>query len=279
MGKGKQFKRPSAPPSATAESAAVGSPYWLFGVHPVEAALRNPHRRPHRLLHTAEAAAHQAALLQVAKTRPQGAPRLESVDREALGRLLPPGAVHQGVALLAEPLPPVDIYEVCDTLADAEEAALLVLDQVTDPHNVGAILRSAAAFGARAVICTERHAAAETGVLAKAASGALELVPLVAVTNLARAMETLKEAGVWCVGLAAEAGQTIAAANLTGKTAIVLGAEGSGLRRLTRAHCDLLVRLPTQGPIAQLNVSNAAAVALYELARTRPHLPAPTAGG
>jgi len=282
MGKGKRFRRPSAPPPASdsaPNAVAVGSPYWLFGVHPVEAALRNPRRRPHRLLHTAEAATHHGDLLQLAKARPQGAPRLEPVEREPPARLLPPGAVHQGLALLAEPLPTVDVYEVCDGLADAAQAALLVLDQVTDPHNVGAILRSAAAFGARAVICTERHAAAETGVLAKAASGALELVPLVAVTNLARAMETLKEAGVWCVGLAAEAEQTIAAANLTGKTAIVLGAEGSGLRRLTREHCDLLVRLPTAGPIAHLNVSNAAAVALYELARQRAQLPAPTARG
>jgi 23S rRNA (guanosine2251-2'-O)-methyltransferase len=282
MGKGKQFRRPSvAPPSpdSAPQAAGVGSPYWLFGVHPIEAALRNPRRRAHRLLHTAEAAAHHATLLQLAKARLEGAPRLEPVDREALTRLLPPGAVHQGLALLAEPLPPVDIYEVCDGLADAQQAALLVLDQVTDPHNVGAILRSAAAFGVRAVICTERHAAAETGVLAKAASGALELVPLVAVGNLARAMEILKEAGIWCIGLAAEAGQTIAAADLTGKTAIVLGAEGSGLRRLTREHCDLLVRLPTAGAIAHLNVSNAAAVALYELARQRPQLPAPATAG
>jgi len=266
MGKGKQFRRSPPPPTAP-ESPGVGSPYLLFGAHPVEAALRNPRRRPHRLLHTAEAAAHHGALLQLAKARSPGAPRLEPVDREALGRLLPPGAVHQGLALLAEPLPAVDIYEVCDGLADAEQAALLVLDQVTDPHNVGAILRSAAAFGARAVICTERHAAAETGVLGKAASGALELVPLVAVTNLARTLETLKEAGLWCVGLAAEAGSVIAEADLAAKTAIVLGAEGTGLRRLTREHCDLLVRLPTAGPITHLNVSNAAAVALYELTR------------
>ncbi len=275
MGKGKQFRRPSAPPPSpeSPKATGVGSPYWLFGVHPVEAALRNPRRRPHRLLHTTEAAAHHAALLQLAQARPQGAPRLESVDRDAFARLLPPGAVHQGLALLAEPLPAVDIYEVCDGLAEARQVALLVLDRVTDPHNVGAILRSAAAFGARAVICTERHAAAETGVLAKAASGALEAVPLVAVTNLARALETLKEAGLWCVGLAAEAEQAIAAADLTGKIAIVLGAEGSGLRRLTREHCDLLVRLPTAGPIAHLNVSTAAAVALYELARQSARLP------
>jgi 23S rRNA (guanosine2251-2'-O)-methyltransferase len=171
------------------------------------------------------------------------------------------------LAVLADPLPPLDIEEICAGLAAADQAVLVVLDQVTDPHNVGAILRSAAAFGAHAVICTERHAAAETGTLAKAASGALEHVPLVVITNLVRAMERLKRADVWCVGLAAEAPQTLAAADLTGKTAIVLGAEGSGLRRLTREHCDLLVRLPTQGPIAQLNVSNAAAVALYELAR------------
>jgi len=272
MGKGKEFRRSSAPLPA-ADSVALGSPYWLFGVHPVEAALGNPRRRLHRLLHTVEAAAHHAGLLQAAKTRPQGAPRLEPADREALARLLPPGAVHQGLALQAEPLPAVDIYEVCDGLAEVEQAALLVLDQVTDPHNVGAILRSAAAFGARAVICTERHAAAETGTLAKAASGALELVPLVAVTNLARAMETLKEAGAWCVGLAAEAEQAIGDAGLAAKTAIVLGAEGSGLRRLTREHCDLLVRLPTAGPLAHLNVSNAAAVALYERARQSAGLP------
>jgi 23S rRNA (guanosine2251-2'-O)-methyltransferase len=187
--------------------------------------------------------------------------------------------VHQGLALLAEPLSPVDIYEVCDDLADLSQAALVLLDQITDPHNVGAILRSAAAFGARAVICTERHAAAETGVLAKAASGALEHVPLVAVTNLARAMQILKEAGVWCAGLAANAPQTLAEARLIGKIAIALGAEGRGLRRLTREHCDMLLRLPTAGPIAQLNVSNAAAIALYELARNRPHLPSRNTGG
>jgi 23S rRNA (guanosine2251-2'-O)-methyltransferase len=279
MGKRKQFRRSWAPAAADDEPPRVGSPYWLFGIHPVEAALANPRRRLHRLLATSEAASQHAALVQQARARPQGAPRLETTGREVLDRQLPAGSVHQGLALLAEPLSPVDIYEVCDDLADLSQAALVLLDQITDPHNVGAILRSAAAFGARAVICTERHAAAETGVLAKAASGALEHVPLVAVTNLARAMQILKEAGVWCAGLAANAPQTLAEARLIGKIAIALGAEGRGLRRLTREHCDMLLRLPTAGPIAQLNVSNAAAIALYELARNRPHLPSRNTGG
>src|SRR5215471_10259223 len=249
MGKRKQFRHAAGRTAMPAggESAAVGSPYWLFGVHPVAAALRNPRRRLHRLAHTPEAAAHHPEIVELAGARAAGAPRLESAAREALDRLLPPGAVHQGLALLAEPLPAIDLFEICDDLAAVDQAALVV---------------------------TERHAAAESGILAKAASGALEHVPVVGVTNLARALETIKEAGVWCMGLAAEAGQTLAAATLAGKVAIVLGAEGAGLRRLTRERCDLLVRLPTGGPIADLNVSNAAAVALYELARRRPELPA-----
>jgi 23S rRNA (guanosine2251-2'-O)-methyltransferase len=175
--------------------------------------------------------------------------------------------VHQGVAALVEPLPDFEIEDVIAAAGDRANATIVVLDQVTDPHNVGAILRSAAAFGALAVLLTERHAAPETGVLAKAASGGLDVTPLVRVANLARAMEQLKEAGFWCVGLAGEADRTLAQANLTGKIALCLGAEGPGLRRLTREHCDLLAKLPTSGPIGHLNVSNAAAVALYELAR------------
>jgi len=225
-------------------------------------ALRNPARRIRRLVATA------AALSELPSTGPAGL-TIERFEPAALSALLLPGAVHQGLAALVEPLPMVDLPSLIEDAA-AETARLVVLDQVTDPHNVGAILRSAAAFEAAGVILTERHAAPESGVLAKAASGALDHVPLVRVVNLARAIEALKQAGFWCLGLAGEAETSLAEARPAGRVALVLGAEGSGLRRLTREHCDQLVRLPTTGPIDQLNVSNAAAVALYELVRTAP---------
>lgn len=233
----------------------------MFGHHAVAAALANPRRRIHQIVATAEAA---AAIRRGDRT---DLPAIEAAEREALDRLLGRDAVHQGLAARVSPLPDVDIYEICDLARSREKASLVVLDQVTDPHNVGAILRSAAAFGAIGVLLTERHAAPESGTLAKAASGALEHVPLVRVTNLARAMEELKEAGFWCLGLAAEGRQTLAELKPGGRIALCLGAEGSGLRRLTRDHCDALVRLPTSGPIGHLNVSNAAAISLYELVR------------
>jgi 23S rRNA (guanosine2251-2'-O)-methyltransferase len=220
-----------------------------------------------RLVALADAAAELRALVGAAAARlPFGAP--EVLDRRALELLLPQGAVHQGMALAAEPLPARDIDDVLDGISTASGPQIIVLlDQVSDPHNIGAILRSAAAFAARAVVMPEHGAPPVTGVLAKAASGALEAVPLLRVTNLARTLDRLKEAGFWCLGLEQGADKTLAEIDAGNRVALVLGAEGGGLRRLTRERCDLLARLPTRGEPASLNVSNAAAIALYELSR------------
>lgn len=246
-----------------ADSSPGHAAAWIYGLHATAAVLANPRRQIRRLVATPD------GVERLRRESPGVTP--EIVDRQTLERILPPGAVHQGVAVEAERLEPPGLAEILSGAADA--AIVVVLDQVTDPHNVGAVLRSAAAFGARAVLQTEHSAPGATGALAKAASGALEHVPLLSVTNLARAIDTLKSAGFWCVGLDGSAEHALAEVAPSGRTALVLGAEGKGLRRLTREHCDLLARLPTRPPIATLNVSNAAAVALYELARPRPSRP------
>lgn len=229
---------------------------WVYGVHSVKAALANPKRRRLRLLATREAAGQLG--------QGEGAPRPppEIVERNAIDRLLP-HAVHQGLALETLPLEEPGLEDVLGG------SLLLILDRANDPHNVGAVLRSAAAFGATAVVLPKDHAPPIGGALAKAASGALEVVPLVTVTNLARALDALKEAGYWCVGLSGDATGTLDSIDLKGRIALIIGAEGEGLRRLTREACDFLVRLPTGGPIADLNLSNAAAIALYEAVRQR----------
>ena len=237
---------------------------WLAGIHAVTAALENPQRTIFRILVTAEAAKSHDRLL---KTRaPVG---IEVVAKNEIERQLPSGAIHQGIIAQVAPLPAMHIDDLVAMAADAQNAIIVVLDQVTDPHNVGAILRSAAAFGALGVVVPDRHAPEETSALAKSASGALERMPLVRVTNLARALEDLKKGGFWICGLAADGAITLAQANLSGKIALVLGAEGDGLRRLTRETCDHLIRLPMVGEMESLNVSNAAAVALYEFVRLR----------
>lgn len=229
---------------------------WIYGIHAVEAALANPARRLQRLVATDP----------VARGLKQDRIDAEVLGREAIEALLPRGVVHQGVALLASPLPEPDLHDAAKPLPERRNV-VVVLDQVTDPHNVGAILRSAAAFGARAVVATERNTPEATASLAKSASGALDLVPFVRVVNLARALDDLKELGYWCVGFADKAEKSLAQADLSGNVALVLGAEGEGLRRLTTERCDQLIRIPTSSAMASLNVSNAAAVALYELAR------------
>src|ERR671912_1132606 len=224
----------------------------FWGKHAVAAALDNPERRVLKAWATAEA----AAFMNFPKELP--VVRAEAPD---LGRMVPNDAPHQGVVIEVEPLE--DIW-LADLLGDApEQAILLVLDQVTDPHNVGAILRSAAAFGAIGIVTQDRHSPPESGALAKAASGALERVPWARVVNLARALEEIGEAGFWRIGLAGDADADLKDALGPPKVALVLGAEGTGMRSNTREHCDALARLPISDSVESLNVSNAAAIALY----------------
>jgi 23S rRNA (guanosine2251-2'-O)-methyltransferase len=238
---------------------------WLYGLHAVAAALANPARRPKRLLLTAETAQTLTAAL--AETPHAIDPAV--VERRDIDPLLPPGAVHQGAAMLCAPLPLVGIEDIPDAPADGapppSRRVVVALDQVSDPHNVGAVLRSAAAFGALAVLITDRRAPEETGTIAKAACGALETVPLVRAVNFARALESLKAKGFWCVGLDGAAPATLAEQDLPEALVLVLGAEGAGLRRLTLETCDFTARLPIRPGMESLNVSNAAAVALYAL--------------
>ena len=228
---------------------------WLWGLHAVRAALANPARKSRKLLISGSAEPELRALAAKSKVL------VETADHNAIDRALPRDAVHQGVALLTAPLAEADIHDAVEGIAKPRR--LVLLDQVTDPHNLGAILRSAAAFGVCGVIVQDRNSPPEGGVLAKAASGALELVPVVRVVNIARALDELGELGFLRVALADEAAEPIEDVDLSRDVVLVLGAEGEGLRRLTREKCDVAVRLPTRPEMPSLNVSNAAAVALY----------------
>lgn len=234
----------------------------LWGIHAVAAALANPARPITRLQLTDNA---ENRLAEAVKSR---GIRSERVHPRDLDRLLGAATVHQGVLAVVEALPEPTLAEVA-AAAVADGGPLVVLDQVTDPHNVGAILRSAAVFGAAGLVMTRRNAPPLAGALAKAASGALELVPVVQITNLARALEELADLGLRRIGLDGEAETAIGAADLSGPLALVLGSEGRGLRRLTRESCDVLVRIGGAGGLASLNVSNAAAVALHVASQLR----------
>lgn len=249
--------RPPTPPPAAHGPAAPRGSVWLHGLHPISAALANPARRLKRLLLTEEAEATLQARL------PQPWPLApERADRAKLDHLLGRDTVHQGAALLADLLAPLALSAVLE-----RPGPVLVLDQVVDPRNIGAVLRSAAAFGAACVITQDRNAPEETGVLAKAASGALEQVPLLRAVNLARTLAALKAAGLWVVGLDSGGAPLRGVAFAERRVALVLGAEGAGLRRLTRDTCDEIAGLAMPGLMESLNVSAAATVALYELSR------------
>jgi len=225
----------------------------FWGRHAVIAALANPERNVRKLWGTREA----LGALDLPPVLP-----ITFADVADLGRLVPPDAPHQGLVAEVDPLEEIWLGDLLAQGAD-DRRPLVVLDQVTDPHNVGAILRSAAAFDALGIVTQDRHAPPESGTVARAASGALELVPWVRVVNLARALEEIAEPGFWRIGLTGEAGQTLAQAIGEARVALVLGAEGEGLRHNTQAHCDELARLPISPKVESLNVSNAAAIALY----------------
>jgi 23S rRNA (guanosine2251-2'-O)-methyltransferase len=260
-----QLSGPTAPSGGVSGRRAAEG--WIYGRHAVAAALANPQRRWYRLAVLAGLEQEARALISAARAvrRGDGEP-VCVLDRGGFAMFLPEEAVHQGLALAVEPLAMPDLEDILRHAAGLlGRSVIVLLDEVSDPHNVGAVLRSASAFGALAVVITVHRAPAAAGALAKAASGALESVPLVRVINLARAIERLKEAGFWICGLDAAAGQTLTALDLGERVALVLGSEGSGMRRLVRERCDHLARLPTRSRQSTINVSNAAAVALYEL--------------
>jgi 23S rRNA (guanosine2251-2'-O)-methyltransferase len=255
------FRRGGGKPFGKGRSGGGRRPIWqdrdhdapamLYGWHTVTMALQNQQRRFKKLILTENAARRLAEENIPTRITP------EIVRPNEIDRLLPPDAVHQGLLAEADPLPSPDI----ETLT--EGGMVLVLDQITDPHNVGAILRSAAAFAVKAIVTTARHSPEATGVLAKAASGALELVPMVTVQNLARALTDLNERGFMTVGLDSAGSENLSALELKVPLALVLGAEGKGLRQLTRETCSAVARLDMPGEIKSLNVSNAAVLALY----------------
>jgi 23S rRNA (guanosine2251-2'-O)-methyltransferase len=250
--KGDRQRSPRGKESWAREPRASGDgSVILYGWHSVKAALENPQRRIRKLYATENAARRLAE---------DGVPLAatpELVRPDAIARRLGPDAVHNGLLAEADPLPAPELEEL------EPQGIVLVLDQITDPHNVGAILRTAAGFGVAAIVTTARHSPEATGVLAKSASGALEYVPVVTVQNLARALGTLRERGYLLVGLDSTGDADLGDADLRAPLALVLGAEGKGLRQLTRTTCDVVARLDLPGKIKSLNVSNASALALY----------------
>lgn len=234
--------------------------YWMYGQHSVSFALSNSERVIKKLVY-----AEEKDLL--------GLPSLSStleterLSRKDIQKIVGIDAVHQGLALQVMPLEELALDEL--NHRPSGKQTVMILDQVSDPHNVGAILRSCAVFGVSALILTDRHSPKESAVLAKSASGALEITPIIRIGNLASALNQLKNMGFWVVGLAEQSDQVLSDVDFSGKMAIIMGAEGDGMRKLTTKQCDFLVRLQTSDVFTTLNVSNAAAIALYEAFRHR----------
>lgn len=234
----------------------------LYGRHPVTAALLNPARRINRILCTKENAEELKKLLNQSN-RDTGL--LNIVDRKEIDRLLPHDAVHQGFLLCCRELEGYTVEDICIMAEEKENCHILILDQVTDPQNIGAIIRSCVAFDTLALIMQDKNSPTETGTMAKASAGMIEHLPLCRVTNLSRAVEQLKKAGFWVIGMDGYAQTTIDKIDKSGKIAVIMGSEGKGMRRLVEESCDTTVKLPISPKVESLNVSTAAAIALYEL--------------
>lgn len=229
----------------------------IYGRHAVLSALANPDRQIAKILCTRE------NLDEVAKIVDKN--KVSIVDRRDIDKLLPRDAVHQGFVVYAAALPDYSIEQICDMSQDFEKCTVLVLDQVSDPQNIGAIIRSCVAFGALALVIQDKNSPEETGAMVKASAGTIEHLPIARVTNLSRALESLKRAGFWTVGMDGSAQSEVSQMSKNGKTAIVMGSEGKGMRRLVEENCDLVVKLPISSKVESLNVSTAAAIVLYEL--------------
>ena len=230
--------------------------YWIYGFHTVLAALNNPNREIKRVV-ISKNISHPTLRNKQFK--------IENLSNTELKALLPEGSVHQGIACLVDTLRTPTLECFCENFADIQHACVIILDQVTDPQNIGAVIRSAAFFGAQAVIVKDRNTPPITGVIAKAASGGLEKTLLIRTTNISRAINLLKKKGFWCIGFDSRAKTNFESLKISQPTGIVLGAEGYGLRKLVRQSCDQLVKIQGNGELKNLNISNAAAVALYEI--------------
>lgn len=255
----KQHKRPSKDGGSKPNRLKID----LFGIHAVTEAWTNPKRHIHALYITQSAMDGFDKALKTAHDNGLKRPNPTIIDKGAMDHSLPQGSVHQGIGLNCQPLDDIDLDDIIRAEAPKERSVLIMLDQVTDPHNVGAIIRSASAFGAGGMVMQRKHAPELKGVLAKTACGGVEHLSVAYETNLTRSIEALQEAGYFAIGLCEHTEESVSRLNEYPKLVLVLGAEGDGLRRLIREQCDLLVRLPTAPPIASLNVSNAAAVALF----------------
>ena len=231
----------------------------IYGKHAVNAALNNPRRKIGKIYCLKENLGELQGKIADNK--------IAVVDKKELEKMLPREAVHQGVAAVAEMLPNISLEDLCDKASELNSCHLLILDQVTDPQNIGAIIRSCAAFGSLALIVQDKNSPQESGAMLKAAAGTFELVPVCRVTNLSRAVEKLKKEGFWVIGMDGYAKSDVSALQKDSKLAVIMGSEGAGMRRLVEESCDITVCLPINPKVESLNVSTAAAIVLYELNR------------